>query len=359
MKLYGVLGVSVPTLLLLTLSACGGKQQNAIAKVGESVIDRETYIRRVEEMPTPVLVSGNQAVTAPAGYTALTRLIREQVLLEWAKAEGVLPTEQQVEERVQREMQNNPQLKQAVSEQRLTLDDLRRQVRVGLAEFNLRTKGVTVTEEEIKQAYEQNKQQFYSPATVRARVVRVRNAEIRKQIDDDLKRGFNFQSIVTKYSQNPVAGVESGEAEYPLEGAIDTGTPQGQAIARIREVLKNARPLQVTDWVSLGDGSVARFEVLAKSAGRQRPLEEVRDTIRERLMLIKGQQTNRDFELELGKRILNTPVEIYSEPWKKQYAQEMDNLKKAIEQFEKARGTPAGQTAPQPQASAPAAPQKR
>jgi len=41
---------------------------------------------------------------------------------------------------------------------------------------------------------------------------------VRKQIDDDLKRGFNFQSIVNKYAQNPVAGVQSGESEFALEG---------------------------------------------------------------------------------------------------------------------------------------------
>jgi hypothetical protein len=45
-------------------------------------------------------------------------MIREQVLLDMAKEEGVLPTDQQVEERVQREMKNNPQIKQAITEQR-------------------------------------------------------------------------------------------------------------------------------------------------------------------------------------------------------------------------------------------------
>jgi foldase protein PrsA len=139
-------------------------------------------------------------------------MIREQVLLDMAKEEGVLPTEQQVEERVQREMKNNP-ANQASHHRsgRLTLDDYRERVRVALAEFNLRTKGVTVTEQEVKKIYDENKRAFYRPASVRVRTIIVQNPEVRKQIDDDLKRGFNFQSIVNKYAQNPVAGVQSGE----------------------------------------------------------------------------------------------------------------------------------------------------
>lgn len=329
MKLSSVLGVGLAALAVMTLSACGGKQDNVVAKVGDTAIDKDMYLRRLELMPTPVQIAGNQATTAPAGYTTLVQMIREQVLLDMAKEEGVLPTDQQVEERVQREMKNNPQIKQAITEQRLTLDDYRQRVRVALAEFNLRTKGVTVTEQEVKKIYDENKRAFYRPATAQVRTIIVQSPQVRQQIDDDLKRGFNFQSIVNKYSQNPVAGVQSGESEFALEGPIPN-SPEGQILARVRNILKNAKPLQVTDWIPVGNGVVARFEVLAKSEGRQLPFEEVKDNIREQLMLQKGMQTNRDINLELAKRMVNTPVEIESEAWKKQYAKDIEELKKTL-----------------------------
>jgi hypothetical protein len=120
MKLSSVFGIGFATLLTASLvSGCGGgSQKNAVAKVGDTAIDKEMYLRRLELMPTPVQIAGNQATTAPAGYTTLVQMIREQVLLDMAKEEGVLPTDQQVEERVQREMKNNPQIKQAITEQR-------------------------------------------------------------------------------------------------------------------------------------------------------------------------------------------------------------------------------------------------
>ena len=353
MKLSSVVGIGFTVLLTVSLlSGCGGGNQKAIvAKVGDTPIDREAYIRRLELMPTPVQIAGNQATTAPAGYTLLRQMIGEQVLLAMAKEEGVLPTDQQVEERVQREMKNNPQIKQAITEQRLTLDDYRERVRVALAEFNLRTKGVTVTEQEVKKAYEENKQAFYRPATARVRVIQVQNPEVRKQIDDDLKRGFNFQSIVNKYAQNPVAGVQSGETEFALEGPLPQ-TPEGQILQRVRTILKNAKPQQVTDWIPVGNGVVGRFEVLAKSEGRQLPFEEVKENIREQLMLQKGMQTNRDLNLELIKRMVNTPVEITSEGWKRQYEKDMEELKRTIAQIEAQQG---GKPAAQGQAQQPSA----
>ncbi|MCX7992624.1 MAG: peptidyl-prolyl cis-trans isomerase [Fimbriimonadales bacterium] len=333
MKLSSLFGAGFAVLAVVALSACGGKQDNTVAKVGETPIDKDMYLRRLELMPTPISVAGQQETTAPAGYTTLVQMIREQVMLDMAKEEGVLPTDQQVEERVQREMKNNPQIKQTITEGRLTLDDYRERVKVALAEFNLRTKGVTVTEQEVKKIYDENKQAFYRPATARVRTILVQNPEVRKQIDDDLKRGFNFQSIVNKYSQNPVAGVQSGETEFALEGQVPN-TPDGQVLLRVRNILKNAKPMQVTDWIPVGSGVVARFEVLAKSEGRQLPFEEVKDGIREQLMLQKGMQTNRDLNLEMMKRMANTPVEIKSEIWKKQYEKDMEELKKALAQLE-------------------------
>ena len=105
----------------------------------------------------------------------------------------------------------------------------------------------------------------------------------------------------------------------------------------------------MTDWIPVGNGVVARFEVLAKSPGQQLPFDEVKDNIREQLMLQKGMQTNRDLNLEMAKRMVNTPVEITSEGWKKQYEKDIEELKKTIAQLEPQQGSkPAEQGASTP-----------
>jgi hypothetical protein len=132
--------------------------------------------------------------------------------------------------------------------------------------------------------------------------------------------------------------VQSGETEFALEGALPQ-TPEGQVFQRVRTVLKNAKPQQVTDWIPVGDGLVARFEVLARSPGQQLSFEEVKDNIREQLMLQKGLQTNRDLNMELAKRMVDTPVEITSEGWKKQYEKDIEELKKTLAQMEPQQGS--------------------
>jgi hypothetical protein len=132
--------------------------------------------------------------------------------------------------------------------------------------------------------------------------------------------------------------VQSGESEFTLEGPLPQ-TPEGQLLQRVRSVLKNAKPQQVTEWIPLGNGAVVRYEVLARSQGQQLPFEEVKDNIREQLMLQKGMQTNRDLNMELAKRMVDTPVEITSEGWKKQYEKDIEELKKTLAQLEPQQGS--------------------
>jgi len=319
----------------LGLSACRSGEQ-AIAKVNDTPLPREDYYRRLELVPTPIQIGPNQATTAPAGYTTLVQMIREHVLLQMAREKGVMPTDKQVDERVEREMKNNPQIKQAITELKvMTLDDYRQQMRVALAQFNLITRGVTVTEQEVKQFYEQNKSRFYRPATVHVRFVLVQDPTIRQQIDDDLKRGFSFQSIVQKYSQNPAAGIRAGETDFAIEGPINARTQQELAQAQqLRKVLQNAKVGQVTNWMQFGNDAV-RVEVVTRTPGRQQTFEEVKDTIREGLMLQKGSEKNKDINAEIARAMLNAKVEILSPQWKERYQKDIEQLRKALEEYEK------------------------
>jgi parvulin-like peptidyl-prolyl isomerase len=328
---------------MLGFSACRSSEQ-PIAKVNDTPLPREEYYRRLEIVPTPVIIGQGQATTAPAGYTTLVQMIREQVLLQMAKEKGVLPTDQQVNERVEREMKNNPDIKRAITELKvMTLDDFRQQVKVRLAEFNLLTRGVTVTEQETKQFYEQNKRAFYRPETARVRFVLVQDPLIRQQIDDDLKRGFSFQSIVQKYSQNPAAGIQANEGDVPLEGPINARNQEEAALVqRVRTVLQNAKVGQVTNWVPYSNAQM-RMEIITRTPGRQLPFEEVKDNIREGLMLQKGREKNKDLNAEIARATLNAKVEILSDQWKERYKQDMEQLRKALEEYEKQQQKQASQ----------------
>ncbi len=338
---------SMGLIAALMLPACRSGEQ-PVAKINDNQIPREEYYRRLELVSVPVQIGPNQLTTVPAGYAVLLTMIREQVLLQMAREKGVMPTDKQVEERVEREFKNNPQTKQAITEQKImTLDEYRQQVRVALAYFNLITRGVTVTEQEVKQFYEQNKRAFYRPASVRVRAVQVGNPIIRKQIDDDLKRGFSFQSIVQKYSQNPAINTQAGETEIPIEGEIRARNQAEEALIRqIRRTLQNARVGQVTDWIELGNNTAVRYEIITHLPGRQLPFEEVKDTIREQLLLQKGAQKNRDIDVEIARAVTKAKVEILNPRWKERYEKDLEQARKSLEEQAKqtSQTNPAGST---------------
>ena len=327
--------VSLTTLALIGLSGCGGGQNRPIAKIGDKTISQDEYLKRTEKLPTPVGVMNNQIATQPAGYNALLQMVREEVLTQMAQQEGVMPTEQQVEERVQRLMQQNPNVKRAVTEQKtLTLDDLRRQVRIQLIQFNLLTKGVTITEKEIKAHYENNKRNFYRPAAALVQMLVVSNPETRNKIDEDLRKGLNFRAVAQKYAQNPAAGVQVSETELPVEPPFANNT-QGQSLAQIAAILKPLKAGETSQWAPADNNLWVRFYVITKNPGRQLPYEEVKENIREELMVQKGQQTNRDINEEIAKRMLETKVEIFHDQWKEQYTKDMEELKKALDGLQK------------------------
>ncbi len=331
---------------VLMLPACRSGEPS-VATINDKQIPREEYYRRLEIVNLPVQIAPNQFVTIPAGYAVLLAMIREQVLLQMAREKGVMPTDKQVEERVERDFKNNPQIKQAITEQKImTLDEYRQQVRVNLAYFNLITRGVTVTEQEVREYYEQRKRDFYRPASVRVRYVAVGNPLIRKQIDDDLKRGFSFQSIVQKYAQNPAANTQAGEGEIAIEGPIQAQNQAQMALQQqTRRVLQNAKVGQVTDWIELGNTAI-RYEIITRLPGRQLPFEEVKETIREQLLWQKGIQKNRDIDVEIARAVARAKVEILNPRWKERYEKDLEQVRKSLEEQAKqtSQTNPTGST---------------
>lgn len=312
-------------LAMALFASCSRENSQGIAKVGEDTITKEEYYKRLERIQIPIVGLGNQPIHVQAGLAVLDRLIKERILLEKAKKEGVFPTEVEVQQRVKRDMERNPQIQEMIKTQGLTVDDYANEVRQQLASFKLQTKGVTVTEKEVKEFFEANRNRFRIPTSVKVNYISVRDPKIRQQIDEDLQRLFAFSTLVEKYRQNPVSGVQGGNTVINME--VPNMPPA------IRKALLSVRPGQVTSWLRIRDEWV-KFELLDLTTGRQQTYEEVKDDLREALMLQKGQQRNRNFDLELMKEMANTKIEILLPYWKEPYAQQMEKLKRSIKELE-------------------------
>jgi ubiquinone biosynthesis protein Coq4 len=85
------------------------------------------------------------------------------------------------------------------------------------------------------------------------------------------------------------------------------------------------------------------MEIITRTPGRQLPFEEVKDNIREGLMLQKGREKNKDLNAEIARATLNAKVEILSDQWKERYEKDMEQLRKALEEYEKQQQKQASQ----------------
>jgi len=327
---------------MLTLWGCGGKNpvNEPILKIGETTIMKDEYYKRLERLSTPIPIPGGGMSQAPASYATIVQLIREQIVLKMANDAGVMPTDEEVKQRAEKERKNNAQINEAIQKGFFPLTDFMQQIRVGLAEFNLRTRGVTVTDKEVQDAYNAYKSSFYKPRSARVRFLSVTNSQVKAEIDQEIKSLIAFESIVEKYAKTATSGVQAGEAEIPTEPltqrAQGVSPQQFAATNALRAKLKNVRAGVTTDWMQVGQEWV-KFQVLAQTQGRQMPFDEVKDNIRETLLLQKGSQKNKDLNMEIAKAMISTQTEVMIPYWQERFRKEMSELKDTIERTEKAQ----------------------
>lgn len=328
---WGLAGLTT----LVFLNGCSGSSSSneAVAKVGNTVLTRDDYLRRMERLNTPISAGGGQMTLVPAGYAAMLQLIREQIVMDKAKAAGLEPTEDEIMKKIEELKKVNPQVKEQLEKRLLTPDDLFQQVKIELTQFKLVTQGVTVTDQDIKKYYEENKNTtFRKAASAYALLISVNKPEMKKKIDDALKGGDTFETIITRYRTNPETGVNVGERDIPLDpSAIQANDPSQaaavQQLKRVQNFLKTAKLNEVTGWLDLAGGESLKFKVLTRNQARVQPFEEVKEQIREGLKLQKGNEKNKDLVTEIDKSVAEAQVEVLMEKWKVPYQEYLNNLK--------------------------------
>jgi hypothetical protein len=153
--------------ILLAATGCGRK---TVGEVNDSAISQAEYYKTLERMAVP-LTRGENPILDPAtgriireqaGYLALRMLIDRRLVLQMAEKEKVMPTEEEVQKELERQ-KKQPGFNERLKTLGYTQDDLKEDIKVELAAFKLITKGITVTDEEVKKAYQQNIQQFTIP----------------------------------------------------------------------------------------------------------------------------------------------------------------------------------------------------
>lgn len=195
------------------LTGCG---KSTVAKVNGRRISRQEYYNRLERMPI------DQQMQVEAGMAILNDMINQELVLNMAEKEKCRPTDAQVNERYA-QMEKNPgypgwaQFMAYVRAARasLTKDQIKDQVRIQQAEFNLLTRGIDIPEKDVRAYYDGNKTQFTVPENADVAVIQCdKQADAAKAMQ--LLKTVEFATVAKQLSSEPSSRASGGRIGRPV-----------------------------------------------------------------------------------------------------------------------------------------------
>jgi foldase protein PrsA len=213
-------------------AGCGGDEgetadvpEGAIAVVGDREIPKSEYDRLVAQAKKTYEARKQEF---PAAGTpefaqlrnAIVRSLVEQTEFEIAAEElDVEVSDADVEKRLTELKEqffegDEKKYEAELEKQGLTDEQVRSDVRTRLLSekvFEEVTKDVKVTDQEIKAYYDENKQQFETPASREVRHILVKQKARADDLYRQLQNGGNFAALAKQYSQDPASKAQGGK----------------------------------------------------------------------------------------------------------------------------------------------------
>jgi len=208
-------------ILTLVLTACQAQDREIVAKVNGDVITKDEFYHEL-------LKAG--------GKQLLDRLIEQKLIQQAAKEKGVTVSEQQVEEQVKEMKQQfggESSFQMYMDQFGITEDMLKDDIRHQLLMEEILGPEIEVTEEEIKEYFEENKEFLGEPEQVKARHILVETEEQAHEILAKLKQGESFEDLAKQYSTDEASKDNGGDLGY---------FGRGEMVAEFEEVAFSLKP---------------------------------------------------------------------------------------------------------------------
>lgn len=290
------------TALTMPFVAMSQDLNKAMLKINGEVISLGEYYRRMEFLQDVGKLVGNQFVERTPGFLAIERLVTEKLTLQLAKRHGVAPTPGEIENEYRiRKEENAAQIK-TLLEMGVSEADIKSQIAIEMAQFNVLTNGVSISDQQITDHYNNNKFIYTTPAMASLRVIVVREAADKARVETAL-RSKKFEDVARELSVD-LSKFDGGFlGEIPIERL-----PQN--VKNLVEILPAESN---TPWIE-SQGAFLMYRIETKTEAKQLPLDDrLRRQIRRKMMLDMGRAKN-DVKTMMDDMLKAVVVEIDS-PW--------------------------------------------
>lgn len=290
--------------LALASVGCRNKDKNAMDPSVIAVVNGETVTTAdFEEELSRELVPSEEGVPSsleqiePMKKVLLDTMIERALLLQAARAANVHVSSEEVDRGMLRISSDFPAegFEEALAQGQLSSAQLKAKTAMLLTIEKLFHSTVyprvAVTEEEIRQYFEEHRDEFQEPEMVRAQQIVVKGLDDAKKVQRELRSGKKFADLARKYSLSADAKV-GGDLGF---------FPRGVMPPQFDEVAFSLAPGHVSDVV-ITDYGFHLFKVLERKAPRKKELAQVRGEIEQKLLAEKRAQAEKDFIRQLREK---------------------------------------------------------
>lgn len=269
-----ILAIIAGLVLALVLTGCG--RGTFVTVNGEKVSKAEFY-KRLESLP----LGGR-----PAGIIVLDQMINEKLFEQLAKERNVMPTDVQVENKLKLAKKEGS-LTSVLQQRGITLDEYKKEIRTQQAFLNIVTKGVSVSDKEIKDFYDKSKDTLYTkPERTQIGAIICKSKDKIMKADAQLKARQDFSTVALNLSDDERSRREGGTLGWVWRG--QKGVPEN--------LIENAFALKirsVSEPFEVKQGNEDQWVILKALDRKPKTIlsfADVKDQIREGIAFSKGQR---------------------------------------------------------------------
>lgn len=254
------------SLLLVVVSIAGCQSNDVVASVGDEDITKEELYQS--------LVSKN-------GAEALEALISEKIVELEAKKENIEVTEEDIEKEMQKIIDyygSEDAFNQVLENAGYAKDDVKKNIRTSIEIEKLIEPTLGITEDEMKQYFNDNKANFDQKEQVKTSHILVDTEEKAQEVKDKLSAGEDFAELAKEYSSDPSNKDRGGDLGYVVRGQM---VPEFEEAVFTLEVGKISEPVKT----QYGYHIIKIEEIKeAKEANYDESKEEIKEILVEQKM---------------------------------------------------------------------------
>ena len=284
---------------LLFTASCGS-DSTASADIVARVNGKELTAAQLEKQFQNRVNSAEQPPapeeTEDVKLQLLNQMINDEILTQMASAAGLNATDAEVDVRFNefKSQYTEEKFQELLKQQKMTADDIRAELRKSITVDKLVNKEITskisVTDAEIKNFYEKNKESFNLPESYHIAhilITPVADPDVQNARKDDAKSadearqkaarllkeiqgGMDFATIAKDYSEDPTSGPGGGDLNFQPLQAIENIDPRlSQAVQRMKNGETYPQAIETRFGFHI-------LKLLEKDAGGQKDLSDPR-----------------------------------------------------------------------------------